>query len=450
MPALPYGTSSYERAEGNIPGLPVINMYLESTSSEGNVLQSRRGLGDRSADMGAGPVQALFKRDGVVSGALLGVSAGRLYNGTTNVGAITGSELPSIDGNEVAALACAGQDLHRYDGTTLSTISLPDGTAFDAIKVIEGKSRFIVIRKGTGRFYFTPPLATTVDALDFATAESQSDQLLDGLFIDDAHVLFGRETVEFWPSTTDNNAPFAPLQSRVYERGIKATGCATALGSSFAWVTDQNTVCISDENNIVSHPGIEEDIAASTEVRAFNYFLDGTEFLAVRTDSKTHAYCLRTGAWCENDTNGRDNWEAQCFAGGVFGSAYTGKTLAFRADYLELGGVLERRFRAGLPINGGGIKITNVRLRTNPGQTPFLTGDYAPGTVEMRVSRDAGQTFEEWQGVSMGAQGNYRQRIEWRGLGLASQPGFFAEFRVTDPIPFRVSQALYNEPFGGR
>ena len=134
----------------------------------------------------------------------------------------------------------------------------------------------------------------------------------------------------------------------------------------------------------------------------------------------------------------------------MFGSAYDGKTLAWSDGYEELGGVLERRFRAGLPINGGGIEIANVRLRTNPGQTPFLSGDYAPGTVEMRVSRDAGQTFGNWRGVSLGGQGNYRTRVEWRAVGLASYPGFLAEFRVTDPVPFRLSGVFANEPTGGR
>jgi len=41
MPAAQFGLSSYERAEGDLPALPVINMYAEETASEGVVLQSR-------------------------------------------------------------------------------------------------------------------------------------------------------------------------------------------------------------------------------------------------------------------------------------------------------------------------------------------------------------------------------------------------------------------------
>lgn len=447
MPALQFAKSSYERAEGDLPGLDVVNMYAEETASEGVVLQSRRGLADRGADMGAGPVRALYKRDGVVSSVLLGVSGSTLYNATTAVGTVTGSGPVSIAGNETGVMIAAGDMLYGYDGVTFAAVTLPDD--FSALKVVEGASRFVVIRKDSGKFYFTPPLLQTFDALDFATAESDADELLDALFMDDILILFGKETTEFWPNTTDNNLPFQPLEGRVLERGIRATGCATTIGSGFAWVTDQNTVCIQDENNIISNPGLQARIAASATVSLFNFFIDGSEFLALRMDDETQAYNIRTGAWSEFATIGEANWIATCHAAGVFGSP-DGKTLAFGEDYEELGGVLERRFRAGLPINGGGIDIYNLRLRCNPGQTGFLVGDYAEPVIEMRLSRDVGQTWGNWKPAQLGAQGEYRKRVEWRALGQASQPGFFAEFRLTDPVPLRVAGVFVNEPFGGR
>jgi hypothetical protein len=448
MPALSFGLSSYERAEGDLPGLPCVNMFAEETASEGVVLQSRRGLVDRAADMGSGPVRALFKRDGVVSGNLLGVSGSDLYDGTTVAGMITGSGPVSIAGNETGVLVCAGASLHRYNGSSFGTIAFPDSA--NVIKVVEGASRFVAIRANSGKFYFTPALQQTFDALDFATAESESDQLLDAIFIDDILILFGRETVEFWPNTTDQNLPFQPLEGRVFERGIKATGCASAFGSTFAWVTNVGTVCVQDENNIISNPGIEERVNASASVALFNFFFEGTEFLALRLDTETQVYNSRTGTWHEWASDGETNWIAACYAGGVFGSGVDGKTLAFGDDYEELGGALERSFRAGLPINGGGLGILNLRLRCNPGQTGFLTGQYADPIIEMRISRDAGQTWGNWRGTYLGQQGEYRKRVEWRALGMASQPGFLVEFRLTDPVGFRVSGVFVNEPWGGR
>lgn len=450
MPSLQFGLSSYERGRGDLPELPVINMFAEEapTEDKGVVLQSRPGLSDRSADMGAGPVEALFKRDLVLSGSLFGVSGSALYSETTNLGAITGSGPVSMAGNEIGLMVTAGSSLHYYNGTVLATVSFPDSAS--VAHVFVGGSRFWAIRLDTGKIYWTDALEADVEALDFATAESLPDRLLHGLWIDGLAILFGKESVEFWASTGSETLPIQPIQNRVIEKGIKATGCATGIGPTFAWVTNENQVCLTNEDTIISNPGLEEKIEASAECRLFTFTLGGIEFLGLRIDNETHAWSWRSKLWSQFGSYGEDNWAPQCFAGGVFGSAVDGKTLEWGAAHLDLGGVLERRFRGGFPINAGGLTIGNVLLRTNIGQTPFLTGNYTNPQVEMRISRDAGQTWGNWRAVSMGAQGEYRKRVQWRACGQASQPGFMAEFRVTAPVPFRVSDVLINEPYGGR
>jgi hypothetical protein len=342
----------------------------------------------------------------------------------------------------------AGGPLYIYDAVTLAEVATPDG--FFVTKVVVGASRAIVISADTGKFYWSDSLEDDIESLDFATAESQPDRALDLLFIDDILIVFGAETIEFWPNTSDSELPFQPLEGRVIEKGIKATGCAAAIGPTFAWVTNTNQVCLTDENSIISNPGLEEKIEASTECRLFTFNQGGLDFLCLRIDNETHAWGWRSRMWNELASHGEDNWIPQCFASGVFGSAIDGRTLEWGDAHEDLEGVLERRIRAGLPINGGGLSIDNVQLRVNVGQTPYLTGDYDNPTVEMRVSRDAGQTWGAGRGITLGAQGNYRTRVQWRACGLASQPGFMAEFRVTDPVPFRLSDVLINEPMGGR
>lgn len=450
MPSIQFGLSSYERGRGDLPELPVINMFAEEAPTEdtGVVLQSRPGLSDRSADMGNGPVDCLFQRDLVLSSALFGVSGGHLYQGTTDLGAIDGDGPFSMAGYENALFIAGGAGLWLWNGTALSQVSFPDSA--DVSKVIVGASRAICIREDTGKFYWSDSLETDVEALDFATAENQPDRLKDCLFVDDVLVLFGAETVEFWPNTQDDDLPFQPLEARVIERGIKATGCAVQIGSTFAWVTSENQVCLGDENNILSNPGLEERIEASETCRLFTFTIGGVEFLALRLDDETQVWGWRSKLWSEFQSYGQTNWIPQCFAGGVFGSAVDGRTIEWGTGHLDFGGVLERRFRGGFPINSGGLIVGNVQLRCNVGQTPFLTGDYTEPVVEMRLSRDAGQTFGSWKAVSLGSQGNYRTRVQWRALGQASQPGFLAEFRTTDPVPLRVSDVLINEQWGGR
>lgn len=448
---LQFGLSSFERAKGDLPRLPVINMFAEeaSTVEGGVVLQSRPGLSDRAADMGTGPVEALFKRDGVIFGRLFGVSNGELYQETTSLGAVTGSQSVSMAGNETGLMVTAGGTMRFYNGTTLANVTFPDSA--NVIKVLSGASRFIAIRGGSGKFYWTEALGSTFGALDFATAESMADGLLDALFIDDGLILFGTETVEFWPNTGDDNLPFVPLEGRVFEKGIKATGCAAIFDASFCWVGNDNVLYTNGPKPIaISDPGLEEKIAATTDCRLWTFYIEGTEFLALRVDEGTWVRSSRSGKWSEMRSAGQDNWIPQCYAAGIFGSAIDGRTIEFNAVHTDLDGELERTFRAGVPLDGGIQPLSNVTLRVNPGQTPYLTGDYTNPTVEMRLSRDVGQTWGDWKAKSLGEQGKYRHKVQWRGVGTFSRPGFLAEFRCTDPVPFALSGVYLNEPYGGR
>ncbi len=429
MASIQYGLSSYERGRGDLPELPVVNMFAEEAPTEetGVVLQSRPGLDDLEADMGTVSVDCLFQRDLVLDSALFGVSDTSLYEGSTLIGPIDGEGPFSMAGYQLNLFIAGGAGLWGYDGTTLAEITRPDD--FAAIKVIVGASRAIVLRADTGKFYWSDALAADIDADDFATAENQPDRVVDMVFVDDTLVLGGAETIEFWPNTGDADLPFQPLEGRVIEKGVKATGCMVTIGPSFAWVTNENQVCLGSEENILSNPGLEERIEASASCRLFTFTLGGNEFLALRIDGETQVWGWRSKLWGQFASYGEANWIPQCFAGGVFGSSVDGRTIGWGEGHLDFGGALERRFRGGFPINGGGLSINNVQLRINVGQTPFLTGDYTAPQVEMRVSRDAGQTFGNWRATSLGEQGNYRAKVQWRACGLASQPGFLAEFR---------------------
>lgn len=448
MPRMQYGLSAFKRAKGDLPELPVINMYAEAAPTEeaGVVLQSREGFLDRGSDMGAGPVQALFKGDGVLDSSLYGVSGATLYREAVSIGALDGPGPFSMAGYENYLFSCGGESIWTYDGVTLAALSFPDGA--NVVKVLVGASRLVALRSDTEKVYWSDPLASTVTALNFASAENQPDRLRDMLFIDDLLVLFGAETVEIWANTPDATLPFQPIEGRVMERGIKNTGAAAKFGSSFAWVTQNNEICVGDQDQVISNPGLEAEIAQSSRAYLFTFQIGGTDFLGVRLESGTWVVNKRSGTFSNFQTYGGATWTPSCFAGDVFGSATDGTTYAL-SGYIDEGGVLERRFRAGFPLNGGAVTINNIMLRCNVGGTDYLTGDYADPDVELRLSRDGGKTWGEWRSASLGAQGNYRQKVMWPGLGMASYPGLLAEFRVTAPIDFRVSDVLFNEPFGG-
>jgi hypothetical protein len=96
------------------------------------------------------------------------------------------------------------------------------------------------------------------------------------------------------------------------------------------------------------------------------------------------------------------------------------------------------------------VQIDNLRMVCEVGTTPNLSGTYAEPVVEMGYSDDTGNTWSEYEAESIGQQGQYRQRVEWRALGMFDDPGVLFRFRITDPVSFRVSGVGVNEATGGR
>lgn len=451
MPSIFYGRNAYSRTRGNLPELPVINMFSEASPSDnaGVVMQSRKGL-VRAMAVGSGPIRGMFRRDGVTGGKMFVVSGDGFYADGVMLGRIVGDGPVSFAASETEVIIAAGGPLYRTDGATLSRPVFPDGAYVTAVAFLAGY--FIALRAGTHQFYWSGVLdATEWDGLSFASAENEPDRLLDVVVVDDILALIGTETIEFWPKSGDPDLPFSPIQGRVFEQGAIASGCAVATDNSFFWIG--NDKIIYRNGNVpeaIGDDGIVERCSRSASWAMFLVEDERHKFLCCRFDDSTMVFDITTQQWCEFASWGRANFRGRCaLAGPMVGDDTNGEIWTF-SGYEDAGGVLERRLRGGLSLSGGSIAINNVRVSINSGQAQDLTGNYIDPQIEMRYSDDYGQTWTEWEADSMGAQGNYRAMPEWRALGVADAPGRLFEWRVTDPVSFRFSGVTINEKHGGR
>lgn len=453
MPRMGLLPGTVRRSKGDLPQLPLVNMYAETAITEPVqfALQSRPGLVSSGTSYGAGPVRALYQADGVLSGVRVALSGSSLYVDGVSKGTVNGSSAPSIAGNQMGVIVTRGQDVNFYDGATFRNVAFPDSAY--VTKVIEQGGRFIFLRLNTHRYYWTEPLANmldgsgdiVIDGLDYASAENEPDKLVDGLVYESHLVLGGTETIEFHGVTGDDNAPWAPTIGRVYNKGVRATGCMALWDNSFAWVSPENIayrhggatpVRISDD-------GIEELIAASSACSVDSFFLEGHEFLRIKLDSVDVLLDAVTGEWCQWTTYNQTGFVGgPVLKGPVFGSTIDG-TLYNLTETDELGTTLERYFRAGFPLEGGNVPVFNVFPRVNAGQINS-------GVLSMRYSRDAGQTWTGYIDASMGDSGDYRVMPEWRSLGVFDAPGGLFDFKFTGDAEFRCSGVVYNESLRGR
>jgi hypothetical protein len=201
----------------------------------------------------------------------------------------------------------------------------------------------------------------------------------------------------------------------------------------------------------VSDNSIDARILASTTASLFTFQWEGHEFVVVRLDNETLAYDISTGEWCEFQSV-QGNWFAStsCMVDetAYFGSSTDGNVLNF-GGWDDLGSALERRFTAYAALDAP-TAINSLKLWANTGTTEVLTGQGSDPQVEMRYSRDAGETWSGFQSASLGATGDFRAVPAWRRLGTFEFPGSIFDIRATDPVPFRVSAVKVNDPMGGR
>ena len=111
---------------------------------------------------------------------------------------------------------------------------------------------------------------------------------------------------------------------------------------------------------------------------------------------------------------------------------------------------MERLFTVALPIDGDTLNVENLSLIANAGWTEVLSGQGSDPQAELRTSRNAGATYGDWKSAPLGATGSYATKTQWRRVGMFASPGFIAEVRCTDPVPFRVDGVFINEAGGGR
>lgn len=453
MTSLVFGTSAYSRTRGNLPELPLINMFVEATPTTASnvVLQSRPGM-EVAATRGSGPIYGLYQAAGVVSGSVITVSGSTVFVGETVLGTILGDGPVSFAASETELLINAGAGIYRTNGSTLTLVSFPDNA--DVYKLVSSSGYFVALRRGTQQLYFSGVLdGASWQALDYASAENDPDPLIDAQVVNDMLVLLGSRSVEFWVKTGDPDAPFQPTEGRVFQKGVIGPGCSCVFDNTVAWIGSNHIVYIA--GNVperISDAGIEERIGQSDSFLLWCFAFEGHEFLVVRLSQGSWLFDAQTRQWCEFQTYGRANWRVRAASqdGTFFGDDEDGSVWQFAAGHRDGDGPLERRFRAGAPISGGTVSADNVRLTVNVGETTDLTGYTADPSVEMRTSRDGGRQWGIYRASPLGAQGNYRTRCEWRRCGLFDDPGMLAEFRVVDPVPFRVSGVGINEMGGGR
>lgn len=458
MPDILYGKGAYRRDNGNFAELKLLNMFPEQSPSaeQGVALLSRPGL-VVAYEVGEGPIRDTFMRPGLFNGDTFTVSGAELYRNTTLIGTVDGDGIPRWANSKIEVVVTCGATAYSYREGDLAAVALPDGFACRSVCGAIG-GMFVYIKDGTHHYYWSEVNdARTVRPLSYAAAQSMPDNLLDCMSIGDNLFLLGEESTEVaYFDKNDVDLPLKRIIQRTAPKGIIATGTATLFDNALHWVGHDGVIYrMADVPTRMSNHALEERISQSAHYRMFTFLFQGHSFLCVRLDGGTWVFDPAGGEeWPQFATHNHPNFIGQCAcmpeSGVQFGSDTDGKIYEFGSEWTDDGQMLERRFTAAFPINGGVVPVDIIEIECNPGAINADDWPDVDPQIEMRTSRDGGRNYTMWRTARLGRQGEYRKRPRYRRMGFFDAPAAIFDFRLMDPAPLRVSGVLINEPSGGR
>jgi hypothetical protein len=169
-----------------------------------------------------------------------------------------------------AALAWVNATLTNGGGTSWTQVQTPDdvgviGLAYIASYVV------VVPAQGqdiNGRFFWIEPGETTIDPLDFATAERAPDPISGVFVFGDQFWLPGSTTTEVWYFTGNIDQPVLRVQGIVFDRGAWP-GTAVQVKDSIIIVDNEGGVFqIKGGAKRISRPDVEERIREAIQYQA--------------------------------------------------------------------------------------------------------------------------------------------------------------------------------------
>lgn len=451
--------NSYTRTAANLPVRRLVNRFVEIDPSNlitGYMVLPRPGLA-LFATVGDGPYRAVWRQSGVLNGDNLVVSGTSLYRVTlggsaTLIGTVGGADLVEIASDGTNTFIAAG-GLYLFDGTTLSTVAVPDGLSITSIAYLSGY--FVLQVAEVGKFFWIQPGEITIDALDFATAERSPDAGIAIRLQGDFLVLMQAQGEEFWVTTADPDAPFQRQSGIVSEKGCTFRQAACEIDNGRMWVSDDSTdgrIVVKSGQGAptrVSVHGIEELMRGVETISAFVFTFDGHLFYVLRIEGVgTYAYDISTETWSEFASYGEANWLPICGGQAPGGPVLLGSGLDGKLYTLDAGRgndadtVIQRIVTGIIPVPMKSMILDRVEIFGSQGWSPSLT---LTPKITLSIAKD-GFTFSDPAERDLGARGEFGKPVVWNRRGEIRRPQCVLEFADSDDFAYRISHVAFNEP----
>ena len=453
MKQIPIFGLGYKSKSANVTAQTRVNMYLELVPDKDKTQAVAYGTPGLTlfTDLGDTPFRCLHSYGDYV----YGVHRGTFYQ-ISNAGVATskGTLLTAtgrcgIENNGLQIMVVDGTYGYTYTIATDTFAQITDADFPGAATVAFNDGYFIVNEPDSGRFFLSALYdGTSWDALDFATAESNPDNLVSVVADHGELIPLGDISTEFWSNTGSVDFPYTRMTGAAVEWGLAARWSVAKFDNSLIWLAKnrmgevQVTRLTGYQPQRVSTFDLENIIngySSVSDATGFSYLHNGHPFYQINfpTDGESWLYDGASNAWSKMISHGMTRHRAEIATyflnRTIVSDNSNGRLYNIDGDvYTENGEEIVSEITTKHVSNNLSrviIHALQVDLEAGIGLT---TGQGSDPQIMLQMSKDGGHTWgaERWR--SMGKIGEYKTRAIWYRMGQSRD--FVFRLRISDPV----------------
>lgn len=422
-----------------------INWYPAQDQDKGTIMFAAPGL-KALVDTGAsGKSVRKFREMGDYLYVLAGNRFGRIDRNWnyTFIGSVSNSSGPSymeMNGYQVAV--CDSQHMFVYNANTgvYAQVTDPDFPGASSLTYQDGYGVFI--NPNTEQFYLTALYDfTSIDALDYASAEGWPDILTAVLMSYRELWLVGPETTEIWQNTGASPFPFERSRGSGFMfHGTNAPATVKRFNNGVIFLNQFNQVIFFQgyQPQMVSTEKMVREIDTYGDLSntvGFIYAMGGHEFYGMTfPEAKvTWFFDAKTQVWHKRQSLVEELWPTRWLGHTTYYKPWNGKVIVGGRD----NGIVYEMSRDYLDDDGTEVIRTLYSQEIRNGGKPLNFGGmrilFNHGTAELGVnpkamlswSDDGGRTWGNEIWVEVGKVGEYAKQAQWLRLGQAKEQRIF-------------------------
>lgn len=434
----------------------LINGYVQK-NRDGSFKRIRRAQGLKSyTTIGTGPIRGTL----TARGELFVVSGTELYSldrfkVATLLGDVGGSGARvymAINGTEARQLiVVSGGNGFIWNGITFEQIT--DTSFVPDVSVASLNQRFWLNRPNSNVFFRSEVAdGLNYNPLDFASAESNPDEIRFMVARKTNLWIFGAKTVEYW-QTDNSEFGVRRVLSGTIERGLASKFSVAEWQDDVFWLADDLTIWRISGSEAGKISDLEFELAIRGDGTAAlpgyksidtaeGFFIDHPSnkmyCLTFPGDGVTWVFDLSTGLMHKRSTRFIGRWRAtlsELFDNKIIvGDYVTGDLYELSEEQCDSCGESQDFEIITPPIYGddSGITVSEVELIAD-----FTQSD--DRQIMLSVSRDGGRTFKSHGQLSFGNTGDSTHRAIKRYLGYTPRhKEFVTKWSVTDSAPINI------------